>query len=161
MKFKPAVLFQAVIILSVIAAIVTGFMVVGSPSQERATRLDQQRANDLQSISSAIDQYYNANGRYMLPPTLDALRSEPNTYISSIIDPQSTQEYGYQAVSSTAYQLCAVFQTDTTNGPQQPGTVSVVQPASVPGQPAVWSHGIGNACFSFNVAIWPVPPKAP
>jgi len=149
-------LFHAAIISAVLVAIVTGFWVVGSPAEQRAKRLDDQRVNDLQSISSAIEQYYNLNGRHQLPPTLAALRTEPNMYVSSMTDPKTGQEYPYYPTVGGAYQLCATFETDTTG--EASGTKPVpMRPVSGSNVPSIWIHGTGITCSDYSVNIWPTP----
>ncbi len=68
---------------------------------ERARRLDTQRINDLESIASSIDQYYNNVNHSQLPASLDELKQERNIYIGNTIDPETGSPYGYARIGDT------------------------------------------------------------
>jgi hypothetical protein len=151
MKAKASYIFHALILFAVLAVIVTSFVIIGSPSQERAKRMDDQRANDLQTISSGIDQYYNLKGHRVLPQTLENLRAEPGIYVSSIVDPRTNQEYSYQILSTSTYELCADFETNTTATASPRGLPQPYVPVS--DEPSTWLHGASHACFDFHVHV--------
>lgn len=159
MTFRPFYLFQATVIGSVVIAVGIAFWVVGSPSKERARKLDLQRTNDLQQIASAIDQYYNLDMEYLLPGTLDELIMDRRVYVNSISDPRTREKYGYQVISPTTYELCASFETDAKDG--RPGIIPPVPyPAfGVDQKPNFAAHGIGRDCFRTNVQVFPIPPS--
>src|SRR5262249_60887977 len=50
----PATLFAVLSAIAVIAAVVVGLAVIGSPGEFRMRRFDEQRATDLSSISAAL-----------------------------------------------------------------------------------------------------------
>ena len=58
----------------VIAAVVAGVFVLGSPADERARRLDRRRVEDLQGIAAATDLYWTRHSR--LPASLDELTAD-------------------------------------------------------------------------------------
>ena len=153
MKLKPFHVFQALVIFSVLAVVVTGFFVIGSPSEERARKLDQQRVNDLQQVTSAIDQYYNLNNRYQLPSSLLLIQQERNVYVASIVDPKTALPYEYQMIGDMSYQLCATFEQDAQNDPQNPYAPKAYPAAPV--GPNFWSHTAGRNCFDLTVQKWP------
>jgi len=115
----------------VVAAIVAGFVVLGSPSEERARRLDQRRVFDLQQLTIAIDYYVREHRR--LPASLDDLASTSAGNVS-VRDPISSQPYGYRVVSDTAYELCATFDRESK------GEVGFGS------QPS--AHAAGQKCFN-------------
>lgn len=155
MKPKGIHVFVAVIVLAVAAAVVNAFFTIGSPTQERARRLDQQRVNDLQQISSSIDQYYNLNQRHLLPETLEALRQERNVYVGSIADPKTGQPYEYRRTGGDmSYELCATFETEAIADPQKPYAARPYPDAA--SGTNFWSHGVGRVCFDLTVQKWPV-----
>lgn len=132
--------FYLVVILVVTAVAIAGLIVAGSPSQERARRADDQRIQDLQQISYAVDTFWTQNAR--LPETLEELRNARDVYISSIQDPESGMPYEFRQLTSDQYELCATFGTaseDTTSGkPLEPGNT-------------FWQHGAGYGCFTVDV----------
>ena len=157
MQLRPFHIFQTLVILAVIAVIVTGFFVIGSPSQERARKLDQQRVNDLQQIQSAMDQYYNLSNRYQLPASLVAMQQERNVYLASVVDPKTAQPYEYRTTGDMSYQLCATFEMDAQNDPQNPYAPKAYPAAPI--GPNFWSHTVGRNCYDLTVQRWPAPPK--
>lgn len=64
----------------VAATAVYGFWLSGSPSAERARRLDAQRINDLQQISYGMDQYWEFNGK--LPESLEEAQRMRNIFLA-------------------------------------------------------------------------------
>ena len=158
MKFKGIHMFVALVTVGVLSVIIAGFVTVGPPSLERARRLDQQRVNDLQQISSAVDQYYNQDGRDVLPSSLTDLRQTQNSYVPSLADPKTGQPYGYRVTSSTAYELCATFEMDASStNPHEPGLPYPPMMPMSKGTLNGWSHGVGRTCFPITVQKWPKP----
>jgi type II secretory pathway pseudopilin PulG len=125
------------------AAIVTGLVMVGPPSEARRRALDERRVNDLRQLSAAIDAYWTRNGR--LPDRLAALETtaeRPAGYRSAsparpAPDPSTSVEYGYRVVDSGKYELCADF--ELAGG--EPGA---------PTTRAFWAHGAGRQCFTLE-----------
>jgi type II secretory pathway pseudopilin PulG len=119
------------IVAVVIAAVVAGLVISGSPAEQRRLRADDRRVGDLQQLTRAIQRYYEETER--LPETLDAL---VNGWISSELprDPDTEAEYDYEITGSSAFRLCAEFAR-----------------ASRPNaEPEFWSHGAGGHCYSLD-----------
>lgn len=134
-------IFLVAVIISVVVAVSYGIFLVGSPNQQRLIQFDERRVSHLQSISYAIDGFYGKIGK--LPVALEDLRVH-EYYIESFQDLGTGKPYEYVAVSETVYELCADFQTDSSqykDGRQLPRAVPVFDGR---GQ---WDHGIGRACF--------------
>ena len=162
-----SVLFGASV-TAVIGAVVTGLFIMGSPSEERARRLDNRRVADLHGIAVATDLYWTRHSR--LPGSLDDLAAEAGVRIS-IADPVTSEIYGYQPLDSIRYELCAHFERDSDEdaggGPQVPTLIQegcqtchrlgLVTPSRV-GERVVahgqlrnlWAHGSGRQCFQFQ-----------
>ncbi len=122
----------AVLAVVALAAIVAGLVLLGSPAQERARRLDERRVQDLLVIAGAVDLYWTRRGA--LPSSLDDLSSEPGAKIA-VADPRTSQAYEYRPVAERTYELCARFEAES--------------PASPRGvRDEFWSHGAGRQCFS-------------
>ena len=99
----------------VIAAIILGFVVGGTPLEARFRNQDIQRTNNLQELSSCINSFAYDNGR--LPKDLGELKSGVRySYCSSMaVDPETQKEYEYRAVSSGDFELCGEFARSTVN----------------------------------------------
>ena len=126
-----SVLFGASVI-TVIAAVGVGLSILGSPMEERARRVDNRRVEDLQGIVGATDLYWTRHSR--LPVSLDELTAEPGVRIKTA-DPANSETYGYQAVDSTHYEVCASFE-------QESGETSSNSARNL------WAHDSGLHCFT-------------
>lgn len=124
--------FAIVSSLVVVAALIGGLYVGGSPGEQRFLRFDEQRVNDLRALSQAISKRWDKTKR--LPPVLDelvdgqGLRSIP-------ADPETESGYGYEVLSSNQYRLCADFSRPSLN----------------PDPKDFWIHKSGNQCFEFTL----------
>lgn len=147
-------IFVTIVVLAVLGVIVTGLFIVGSPTQERARRLDSQRLSDLQQITYAVDTYYNSEGR--LPTDLTELAGARNVYLNSITDPKSREPYAYRTNTDRTYELCADFETVYSNPNANGPDPRLAYPIGGAGL-TFWNHGIGRACFTVNVTVQPNP----
>ena len=122
--------------MAVAVAVVLGLVALGSPAGQRRERIDARRAQDLDAISQAIDRYEATHER--LPASLDELRRGSDTQVT-IADPVTRETYGYEAGEDTAYELCAVFESSTTESELRRG-----RPFS--------RHEAGRHCFQLRAA---------
>ena len=130
--------FVGAVILLVLLALLYAFSVMGSPGKQRALQFDQRRASDIQQISYAIDSYWEKEGK--LPLSFEELKTQPYLYIQSVKDPKTQQLYEYRVLEGKKYELCAVFETDSSEYQQR---AKVPTPFSE----EIWNHGIGRTCF--------------
>jgi len=145
MKITGLKIFASIVTVCVAAAIVTAFVVVGSPSQARATRMDAQRSNDLQQMTYAVNNYFSQFKS--LPEKIDDLRNSPGSYLQSVSDPQTGQLYGYDKTGDYTYEVCAVFETAQTGA-----NPNYSQPAGSMLPDPFYTHGIGKKCVPQKVA---------
>ncbi|MDR3472829.1 MAG: hypothetical protein P4M09_14285 [Devosia sp.] len=125
-------LFAIVSGLIVLAAVVAGMVVVGSPRRARERALDTQRVQALQTLSNAVGQFRRAHGA--LPDTLTRLAQDQNDLApSDLRDPETATPYEYRATGAASYELCARFATNSDED-------EVIR----------WRHGTGRACFSLT-----------
>lgn len=89
----------------VIAAVIYGFNVVGSPHQRMAQKTDNTRISNMDSISYSIQNYFSQNQK--LPTDLSA------TTATNIKDPETKADYEYKKLSDTNYMLCTTFATNS------------------------------------------------
>lgn len=138
----------------VLAIIVLGFILVGSPAQQRKVRFDDTRVQDLSMIQSQITNYYSI--KQVLPSALSEL-ANPLIGFSVPADPNGGPAFEYIAKSSLSFDLCATFEAASIGN----GTDFVNKtPYSVPYNMTAaenWTHGIGRTCFTRTIdpAMYP------
>ncbi|WP_114240812.1 hypothetical protein [Dyella sp. C9] len=122
----------------VLAAVLAGLSVLGSPMHQRALRLDTIRTSNLGQLAIGISGYWAAHKA--LPPTLESI--DPSD--SHHRDPVSGQPYGYGLVDATTYRLCAQFDTASEQESYRAG-------AFIPPNLGRWKHPQGMHCFVTDV----------
>lgn len=96
----------AVIVLVFIAS----FFFVESPQQARDRKHDEAVINKLSQIDSAINTYYLEYKK--VPANLDELLASVNFITKTDTeDPYSKTAFGYNAIATSTYELCADFNT--------------------------------------------------
>jgi hypothetical protein len=155
---KSIVLFFAIIVWS--------FIVMGSPSQQRAWRLDETRKNDLQSIQGQVINYWQQKGT--LPATLIELSNPISSFIVPV-DPEfdKGRVYEYIPKDNLTFDLCATFTSNTPNGLRESNYSNITGPMSAGGDVKTtvafpnypsglgindsWNHGVGRTCFTRTI----------
>jgi hypothetical protein len=113
---KPylAKIFTIIISAVVVASIVGGLFIVGSPAKQRKLRYDNERVNEMSSLQREIVTYYQRTG--MLPSKVMDLHDSLTGYssVDRFTDPESKKEYDYSIVSEKAltFEICANFNLD-------------------------------------------------
>jgi hypothetical protein len=143
----------------VIISIVWGFSVIGSPRTQQLLKYDMQKSNDLQTLNYQVQSYFHRNGS--LPGTMSELTSNTSFY-GNLVDTQNKTAYEYVLVgqSAKAYQLCAVFNKESTDANK--GGYSYAYPADANAN--FYIHPAGRHCFNLSipVSMYPqVPVKLP
>ncbi len=149
-------------IVLVIASIIAGFTIVGSPAKQRALRFDQQRVSDLTNIQWQITSYWQQNSQ--LPNALTALNDSISGFIVPT-DPADQSSYEYSknfSKSDTSFELCAIFALPSQNnvgkgGYNNSGSVTVPYPATI-GSTDNWNHTAGHVCFQRTIDPSRYPP---
>ncbi len=134
-KVMKIFFFASLAIVS--ASFVASWFFVESPAQARNRRLDQIVVNNIYSLESAVNSYYD---RYKkLPDNLAMIQKEKDIYIDaqSLIDPETNIPIFYQKLGDNDFQFCAVFRTDSREGDKR----AVSYPS---GQK---EHGAGYQCL--------------
>jgi len=126
----PATLFAVLSTIAMIAAVVVGLIVIGSPGEFRMRRFDERRETDLSSISGAVRTYRLTHES--LPQQLGDLQS---AITHSLKDPVG-RPYEYAIKDEFSYELCAEFDTTTD-------TLTATRFSSV-----FEKHGSGRQCFA-------------
>lgn len=142
-SFSPlAKTFTGVVSILVVIFIAYGIIINGTPGQQRAFQFDQRRSSDLQQISYAIDSYWQNNEK--LPASFDDLKNQQYSYIQSVTDPKTGTVYEYRAAEDKAYELCAVFETNSA-------AIAVRFKTPTPFSERSWDHAQGRVCFEREV----------
>lgn len=135
------------VILTALVAIISGFLIVGSPAHQRMVRFDEERVNDLSGIQWQIVQYWQ--NKEELPQTLDDLNNEILGY-QVPMDPKTNEPYTYESTGEFSFRLCAVFETDEKGGPINRPRPLYPEKTGLSGE-SNWQHGIGETCFEREI----------
>lgn len=128
------------VIVITVLTILAGFIIVGTPAQMRAMRLDQQRVSDLQRIQSEVVSVWQAQGT--LPESLTTLQ-DPLTYFTLPMDPETQAMYEYSVTGPRTFSLCGTFSAPTRD--LAPGSSYLT-----PGEDS-FVHGEGRTCFARTI----------
>ncbi|NJM99389.1 MAG: hypothetical protein HC800_21640 [Phormidesmis sp. RL_2_1] len=131
--------FVVISAVSVMTAIVVGFWLLGSPSQQRLLSLDRQRVDDLSSIAYELQAQFSGSGADPATPLPEQLPgSLTNRGIA--LDPVNAEPYAYRRLSDTTYELCATFATESIN----------LDEAAPAFNNDYWPHPEGRHCFEVD-----------
>lgn len=124
-----------------LAALVAGFVIMGSPTRQQQIVRDQRRLSDLQNLHVSIQDYYAREQK--LPASLTALNQGYRPL--SPEDPTLGQAYEYITGQGSSYQLCAVFEAE------DPSVSNLSIPKPVAGPYEInWTHPVGRYCFTLD-----------
>ena len=149
---KNLKLFASVSALLVLASIVCGFVVMGSPTTQRKLRFDELRTRDLQDLQSTIIYQY-----WQMKSALPASLADLSGIIdySAPTDPETKAPYIYEKTSDLSFKLCADF--NLVN--QKNNSASDMSYSARPyGKLESWDHPAGNYCFERTIdpELYPV-----
>lgn len=133
----------------ILASLIGGFVIVGSPAQQRLVRFDEQRIMDLQSIQWQVTNYWQYKD--VLPVDLASL-NDPLAGFSVPVDPETGASYSYRVVDSLVFELCAEFDTERQDGELAPKYETYDMNGN-------WDHSTGVVCFERKIdpAFYPKP----
>jgi len=144
--------FPWAVISVVLAAVIAGFFIAGTPTDRRIARFDERRVQDLSSIQSQIITYWQ--NKKVLPPVLGDLTNDILN-ITVPVDPKTGGAYEYKILGSLKFQLCATFETENRGDINNIGlkTAPLDNPQAVESMAinSVWDHGIGRTCFERTI----------
>lgn len=161
-EFSPKMRVLVIATIAVVAAaIVTGFVMAGSPFRQRLVRFDEQRLGHLQHIQSKVVFFWQQKER--LPESLDELQDPISGFVPPR-DPQSGAAYDYRPAGPLSFELCADFDLSSSNDaagvPAGPEPLPYYPyPGGMTGN---WGHGKGRACFvrTIDPELYPPYPKS-
>ena len=136
-------LFAWVVSFVVLASIVSGFFIIGTPAVQRDRRFDEERVSDLQMLQSEIVSYWDQKN--VLPQNLSDLENSISGFTVQK-DPETAESYEYRVIDSLTFELCATFKRSSNDS----GVVSVTtDPRLYRGISSRqnWEHEVGRTCF--------------
>ena len=142
----------------VVATILSGFLIIGTPGEVRLYRFDDQKVSDLQSIQSEVVNYWQTEDK--LPSTLSDLTDSIGGFTVPV-DPQSGAAYRYATSSALSFKLCATFNAATQSDSPTVQSYSYAVPAGVGGSNLFndsWYHTAGDVCFARTIDPKRYPP---
>jgi len=145
-KDKIVKIFLWASLALVVAAFIASWFFVESPKTARARRLDQAVVNNIYSLESAVNSYFD---RYKkLPDNLEAIQAEKDISLSTntLVDPETKSPIVYQKLGDKDFQFCATFRTDST-------TINGSYPVSYPSDNKN-NHAAGYQCLKGT--LWAV-----
>lgn len=131
----------------VAAAILSGFLIMGTPGEVRLYRFDSQKVSDLQNVQWQIVNYWQQKGK--LPVTL-AETEDPIGGYTIPKDPQTGEQYRFEVTGPLAFKLCADFNKESQDVERQ---AAIAQPSYYGGEMKGenWVHGEGETCFDRTI----------
>jgi hypothetical protein len=170
-----SIIFASVSFVIFLGLIIWSFTIImGSPKEQRAWRLDDRRISDLQNIQYQVINYWQQKEK--LPTTMKDLANPMSGY-SLPVDPefQSGKNYEFIPGEKLSFQLCATFSTNMPKGWQEYSnygggvmpmykTISDIAVSStypIGGVNESWDHQAGRTCFTRTIDkdIYPPFPK--
>ncbi len=129
----------------VLAIIVAGFVIVGTPKEIRSVRIDQERVSDLRDIQWQTINYWQKKNS--LPATLADLDDSISGY-SAPADPETEEAYTYNVTGPRSFTLCATFSSESREDGAQDFRYPI---KSIGGGQDSWTHGEGETCFDRTI----------
>lgn len=126
----------------ILASCAYGFVLTGTPADQKRAGFDETRISDFRSIRYAVQNYYRTNKR--LPLNLSDMELRDDTRL----DPETETEYEYAKLSDTSWELCAVFSTDSKEvAARDPNS----RAAQIPSEGSDESHKEGRDCITYEL----------
>jgi hypothetical protein len=131
----------------VFASIVAGFVLVGSPAEQRRIRNDETRIQHLQSIQFAILEHWR--NTETLPISLETL-DDPLNYHIIEHDPVTGEEYTYRVLDGLIFELCATFESVSLYTKDISRTYPPMRERGLMLDDN-WEHEVGQECFERTI----------
>lgn len=149
---KRAMLINYAVGVLVIATIVAGFFVIGTPQEIRRAKQDNMRVQDLQNIQWQVINYWQQ--KESLPENLEQLVDPLSGYVVPV-DPKTDAAYVYSKTGDLAFRLCATFEMA---GDQRTTEYLSARPYAAPSEQDIWEHTAGEQCFDRTIDPERYPP---
>ena len=130
----------------VLASVVAGFFIIGTPAEQRDRRFDEERVGDLRVLQGEIINYWIQ--KEALPAGLSDLQDSISGFVPPE-DPATDLPYEYYVIEDLSFELCAVFETsskDFGSGYKGEGYVSPYESFQ-----QNWEHEAERTCFERTI----------
>lgn len=135
----------------VLASIVGGFFIMGSPMTLRMKRFDERRVSDLQNIQYQIVNFYQRKGE--LPENIEDIKDSLAGFGNIPNDPETNLPYEYKKTGKLGFELCAIFGLE--NSKVIDGNSAIFKPIRCDGFGVPvnenWQHKAGKQCFERRI----------
>ena len=132
----------------VLASVVAGFFIIGTPTAQRAKRFDEQRISDLQMLQSQIVSYWIR--KESLPQDLSNLEDSISGFFVPK-DPQTEASYVYKITDSLSFELCATFKTSSKDFGQNLRGAKLSYPYPYDSFQQNWEYEPKETCFERTI----------
>ena len=116
----------------VVAAVVAGLWLGGSPAEQRRLRFDEQRVLELRQLVQAARRHWDSQQR--LPETATEL-IDGQFFTRLPTDPVTSEPYEYRVTGPRSFEVCAAFDRPSRYLPAGD----------------FWYHEAGHRCFTLDV----------
>jgi len=136
------------IILAVVmlGSIIAGFFIIGTPSDQRNRRFDDQRVMDLQNIQSQVINYWTMKEK--LPENIEMMQDNIS-WFAVPQDPKTKELYEYRIVEPLKFEICATFAKPSQFKGVLTSGERYVEPKAV--YQENWDHEAGRTCFTRTI----------
>jgi len=145
---KAPKILAIILSIVVLASIIAGFFIIGTPMDQRNRRFDDQRVQELQMLQNQVLNYWTL--KHNLPANLSLLQDDISGFIVPT-DPETKVAYEYKIIDPLKFELCATFAKDS----EDQGTIG--RGKEYPMAPydgsfqQNWNHSAGRACWSRTI----------
>lgn len=153
-------IYAIVLGVIILALIVWGFAIFGSPAKQRKLRVDSQKISDLQGIQWQIVTYWQQ--KQVMPQNLDAL-TDPISNYAVPKDSETGLAYEYKRTGEKNFELCAIFNL-ASNDTKYSALISdrstpISYPENMGSVSENWKHAAGRTCFERTIDAELYPPR--
>ncbi|MEK7069521.1 MAG: DUF5671 domain-containing protein [Patescibacteria group bacterium] len=144
-----------VVSFGVLASIVGGFFIMGSPAVLRMKKFDERRVGDLQNIQYQIVNFYQRKGD--LPTNIEDVKDPLSGFGNIPNDPETNVSYDYKKIGKLEFELCAIFGLDNNNNNNSnvSGKNAISKPVRYDTFGVFvnenWQHKAGKQCFERKI----------
>ncbi|MBN1584750.1 hypothetical protein JW899_00070 [Candidatus Uhrbacteria bacterium] len=148
-------ILAVVVSAMVVAVVIYGMVLAGSPDTARNLQFDAQRLDSLRQVSQAVERHYLNHGQ--LPSGLGDIAGDYGPDFRDFLrDPVSGEPYEYVPAEGNGYRLCAVFYADFSE--QKDGSGRYASPPAYFGEkaavdPFLAGYRAGRSCFSLKAGV--------
>ncbi|MFA5747263.1 MAG: DUF5671 domain-containing protein [Candidatus Paceibacterota bacterium] len=142
---KPKKIAWAVAVV-MLASVVFGFSLFGSPAKQRDSRFDEQRVGNLQEIQNSVASYWQQ--KKVLPADLSEL-----SFMGYVVskDQETGKPYEYSVTGDLSFEICAEFKTVLSEKDAEKGMYYYYVQAGLKTVPQKWVHGAERTCFQTTI----------